>query len=1003
MNTRRLRQLALAMGLASLTACGGGSGGGGTNIAFTPPPGTGATGTGTDTAASPDTATPASTTAPAATPDTPAGPAGSGFVKQSLANYINTMRGANSSGDFTRGNTFPAIAVPFGFNFWTPINRGDNNWFYQFDTSTGETSDGSPITTIESFATVHEPSPWIGNRQSLSIMPVSDVNKLNPDNRAQTYSRVKEVAHAHYYSVIFDNGIRTEITPTDHAAYFRFTMPAGMSTATILFDRFASEGDGDLSVDTTDNTVSGMADNNGDKNAPVMYFHAKFDAPITASKRIDAGNIKTWLQFSTPDNAKAVGMRIATSFISIDQAKDNLAQEIGDRSFDSVQQLAAAAWDDKLNTIQVEGSAEDSATPAAIKAFEQKKVTLYSNMYRAFLYPNSAWENVRDPATGKGTATYMSPYIPGTPRKQGKIWVNNGFWDTYRTTWPLYSLLLPTQAGEMLDGFVNAYKDGGWVPRWSGPDYRDSMVATSSDVIFADAYLKGVRNFDVDSAYASMLRNASVNSTDGAKGRKGMNRSVFHGYLPTEVSIGDPAPGHVAWSLEGDLNDFGIAQMAQALGKSDDAAYYYNRALNYAKLFSSETSGTWKGSWFRSKNSAGAWDDSVGKWGSVAPDTWGYGYTEGNAWSYAFLVPQDGQGLANLHGGRAQLKANLDAFFSAAPSTGGGSYGGVIHEVKEAHAVSVLAGVGQYQHSNQPVHHSIYMYNYAGAPSQGQKYLRDVMSKLYTAGLDSNGVPDGSGYIGDEDNGEQSAWYVFGAMGFYPVSMGRPEYAIGAPYFPKMVVNLQNGKRIVITASGVSDANRYVQSLRLNGQPVTRSYLQHKEIADGATLEFVMGAQPSSWGTGDNDVPGSITQGNAKPSPLTSLLPTGTWTVSSSTAGQPANLYDRDSDTAWQSTSANAWIEADAATGQPASVPRIYTLTSGTQDSSQDPKSWKLKASKDGVAWVTLDERSNESFMWRQQTRPFALKAGTEAYSKYRIEFANTGTLSVAEFELLVQ
>ncbi|MBB4222952.1 GH92 family glycosyl hydrolase [Variovorax guangxiensis] len=994
MSTRRLRQLALAMGLASLAACGGG--GGGSNGSFLPLPGTGAgtapssTTGGTAGDASGGSAGTTATTTTASTTGSdgsnPSGPAA--FARQPLANYVNIMRGANSSGDFTRGNTFPAIAVPFGFNFWTPINRNDNNWFYQFHTSTGETSDGALIKTIHAFATVHEPSPWIGNRQSLAIMPIGDLGRLNPENRGQTYSRAKEVAHAHYYSVIFDNGIRTEITPTDHAAYFRFTAPAAMPTSTVLFDRFAGEGSGNLSVDTAANAVSGTVDNNGDKNAPLMYFYAKFDAPITASKNIDTDSIKTWVQFATPDSAKVVGMKIATSFISVDQAKDNLAQEIGDRSFDDVRQLAAAAWDDKLNTVQVEGGTEDA------KAFEQKKITLYSNMYRTFLYPNSAWENVRDAATGKGSPTYMSPYLPGTPKRQGKIWVNNGFWDTYRTTWPLYTLLVPTQAGEMLDGFVNAYKDGGWVPRWSGPDYRDSMVATSSDVIFADAYLKGVRNFDADAAYASMLRNASVNSTDGAKGRKGMNKSVFYGYVPSDTMSRES----VAWSLEADLNDFGIAQMAKALNKPDDQAYYMDRALHYTRLFSDQGTGTWAGKWFREKDSSGKWTDDEN-----APDDWGYGYTEGNAWSYQFLAPQDGQGLANLHGGRPQLKASLDTFFSAPTYLQAGSYWTVIHEIKEAHVVSQLAGVGQYQHSNQPVHHSIYMYNYAGAPSQGQKYLRDVMSKLYTSGFDANGLSDGSGYIGDEDNGEQSAWYVFSAMGFYPVSMGRPEYAIGAPYFPKMVVSLENGKRIVITAPGVSDTNRYVQSLRLNGQTITRSYLLHKEIADGATLEFVMGAQPSSWGTGENDVPGSITQGNAKPSPLKSLLPTGTYTVSSSANGQLANVYDRNSDTAWQSTSANAWIEADAAAGQPACVPKIYTLTSGTQDAGQDPRSWKLKASKDGVTWVTLDERSNESFTWRQQTRPFALKAGTESYSKYRIEFANTGTMTVAELELLVQ
>jgi predicted alpha-1,2-mannosidase len=962
MKLQAVGRLALAMALASLAACGGGTDD--SNAMFPIAPG------GT-TAVAPDT--PPAASIPQEEP----------FVKRALASYVNTLRGANSNGDFTRGNTFPAVAVPFGFNFWTPVNRDDSNWFYQFYE---DEANNRLLDRIMGFGVVHMPSPWIGNRQTMQIMPISKTDSkgvliTSKSGRSENFERKDEIAKAHYYSLAFKNGQRTEITPTDHAAYFRFTAPEKQQNMTVLFDLF--DGGGSLQVDQAQKTISGKADYVGGKNAPPLFFHAVFDAEI--AKVQGATTFPSWVQFDTQKTGKTIGMRIATSFISVEQAKDNLAQEIAGKSFDEVKQLAEAAWDDKLNTVQVDGASED------------QKVTLYSNLYRSFLYPNSAWENV------DGKAMYISPYDSSKPLKPGKIWVNNGFWDTYRTTWPLYTLLLPKEAGEMLDGFVNAYKDGGWVPRWSGPDYRDSMVATSSDVIFADAYLKGVRNFDSDAAYASMQRNASVYSSEGSKGRKGMEKSIFYGYTPTEIGIGDPAPGHVAWSLEGSLNDFGISQMAKALNKPDDDAYYGSRALNYANLFSSEASGTWAGGWFRSKNSAGAWNDNVGKSGNVTPYSWGYGYTEGNAWSYAFLTPQDGQGLANLHGGRAQLKAHLDDFFSAPTYLDGGSYGRVIHEVKEARKASELAKVGQYQHANQTVHHTIYMYNYAGVPSEGQKQLRDVMDKLYTSGLDKNGIPDGSGYIGDEDNGEQSAWYVFSAMGFYPVSMGRPEYAIGAPYFPKMVVSLQNGKRITISAPGVSDANRYVQSLRLNGQDITRSFLLHTEIADGATLEFVMGARASAWGTGENDVPTSITQGNAKPAPLLSLLPTTAYDVSSKTAAQLPSLFDRDSGTVWQSGVDGTWVEASLQAGQSPSVVKVYTLTSSNQDAAQDPKSWRLRASNDGTTWVTLDERKGERFPWRRQTRPFAIKNSTAAYAKYRLEIDGPTAVTVSEFELLAQ
>jgi predicted alpha-1,2-mannosidase len=876
---------------------------------------------------------------------------------QSLPNYVNTMRGAQSSGDFTRGNTFPATAMPFGFNMWSPVNRSDPNWFYQF--KTGE--NGDPINTVRAFAVVHEPSPWIGNRQSLGIMPIENETATSFSNQEQAFDRKREVAQAHYYSLVFNNGTQTEITPTDHAAYFRFTVPADKQVLTVLFDTLVSGGA--FAYDAASGAVSGYTTH----GSPKMYFYAAFDAPVTKSKAVYGDT--SWVQFDVANGSKSVGMRIATSFISVEQAKSNLDQEIGTKSFEAVKDLAEAAWLGKLGTIRVKGATDD-----------QKKI-LYSNMYRAFLYPNSAWENV------DGQPTYISPYTAPPAKKPGKIWVNNGFWDTYRTNWPLYSLLMPTQAGLMIDGFVNGYKDGGWVTRWSGPGYADSMVATSSDIIFADAYLKGVRNFDVDAAYASMLRNATTVSTEGAKGRKGMDTSVFYGYKTDNNES-------VAWSLEAYLNDFGIAQLAKALKKDDDYAYFMNRAISYPNIFDGASKDVWAGGFFRSKGTDGNWQS-----GPRNPQTWGYGYTEGNAWSYAFLAPQDGQGLANLYGGRQQLKDKLDTFFKTDPGLDAGSYWSVIHEIREAKKVDELANLGEYQHSNQPVHHSIYMYNYAGAPASGQNYLRDVMDKLYFSGFDSQGNSTGEGYIGDEDNGEQSAWFVLSAMGIYPVSMGRPEYAIGAPYFPSMSVKLENGKKITINASNVSSSNRYVQSLKLNGKNITRSYLLHSELAEGATLDFEMGPNPSQWGTGVDDVPTSITQGDKKPTPLKSLLP-AVYDVTASTDANKARIFDRTSSSVWANPAGTAgWIEAGKKPSPSVDTVSLYTLTSADL-AGQDPVGWTLKGSNDGKAWTTLDSRDAQTFDWRRQTRPFALKAPA-AYARYRLEFTGTSALSLAELELL--
>lgn len=898
-----------------------------------------------------------------------------------LARYTNPMRGTASTGGFARGNTFPATAVPFGFNMWSPVNRNDNS-FYEFYSDEDATR---PIDTIQAFTVTHQPSRWIGNRQTLQIMPVNktDANGSpigNKDQRAEKFKRENETSNAHYYSLKFDNGTRTEISPTDHAAYFRFTVPAGQETLNVMFDVFT--GGTAISYDPAAGTVSGRTNHNTN-GSTTMFFYAEFD---TAIKQVIGNGFPSSARFDTK-TSKVVSMRIATSFISIDQAKDNLVQEIGTKTFDQVKKLAQAAWDERLNIIKVDGATED------------QKVTLYSNLYRSFLYPNSGWENVR------GTPKYMSPYTTTNPLKQGKIWVNNGFWDTYRTTWPLYTLLIPREAGEMLDGFVNAYKDGGWMPRWSGPGYADSMVATSLDVVVADAYLKGVRNFDVDSAYKAILRDATAPGGGGV-GRHGMEEWPFYGYRPGDSE-------GVAWAMEGYLNDFGGSQLAKALGKTDDAAYLANNAISYPKIFDGTSTGIWAGGWFRvmdrsgNVNNVNTLDGS--KCAGMTPQTWRCGYTEGNAWSYAFLVPQDGQGLANLYGGREQLKAKLDKFFTTPPVLLPGGYGGIIHEMNEARKAHEWANVGEYQHGNQPTHHSIYMYNFAGYPAGGQKVLRDVMDKLYFSGFDANGKSNGWGYIGDEDNGEQGAWYVLSAMGIYPVSMGRPEYAIGAPYFPKMTVTLKdaagNPHELVIKAPGVSATNRYVQSVKLkkSGEqvavPITRSYLRHDELANGGELEFEMGPAASTWGTGPDDVPSSITTGSERPKPLVSLVPRGGYQLSAS-SGAVAALSNRNSSgSAWTHPAGTpAWIQADKLESELLDRVNIYTLTSASKD--QAPVSWVLKGSKDGTNWVTLDQRSNQTFDWDRQVRPFALSAPAD-YASFRLEFTGAGAVSASEFELL--
>jgi predicted alpha-1,2-mannosidase len=533
----------------------------------------------------------------------------------------------------------------------------------------------------------------------------------------------------------------------------------------------------------------------------------------------------------------------------------------------------------------------------------------------------------------------------------------------------------------MIDGFVQQYRDGGWIARWSSPGYADLMVGTSADVAFSDAWLKGVRNFDVRAFYQSALKDATVVSPLAGTGRKGLERSIFNGYTDTGVDEG------LSWSMDGYINDFAIGNLAAALAAqppagdpyaanyADDAAYFHSRALGYVNLFDPAVG------FFVGRDAAGHWRYDAKHFD---PLRWGGDYTETDAWNMAFHAPQDGAGLAALYGGRAGLAAKLDAFFATPGEFHVGSYGEPIHEMLEARDVRM----GQYGHSNQPSHHILYMYDVAGQPWKTQDKVRDALSRLYV------GSEIGQGYPGDEDNGEMSAWYVFSAAGFYPLRMGTPAYVIGAPYFPHMDIALENGKHIVIDAPAVSDRNRYIQSLRVDGQPWNKLTLPHALLAQGATLEFTMGPKPSRWASDDAALPPSLTVQGA-PSPLRDITD-GAEPVATPALAQPAALSDNDSSTEAALPSGTTTISWHFAQPRPVTM---LTLTSGAM--AMAPDGWQLQGSADGRSWHTLDTRRHERFAWPRQTRAFAVHApGAYAYYRLRLEVDDTKR-ALAEIELL--
>ncbi|MFI9154104.1 GH92 family glycosyl hydrolase [Streptomyces sp. NPDC053367] len=893
--------------------------------------------------------------------DSPAGPAGfRGWIddvrlapvarerpRAHLSDYALTTRGTHSSGGFSRGNDFPATAVPHGFNFWTPVtDAGSLSWLYDY--ARGNNDDNLP--TVQAFSASHEPSPWMGDRQTFQVMPsaAAGTPELGREARELAFRHENETARPHYYGVTFENGLKAEMTPTDHAAVLRFTYPG--DDASVLFDNVTDQAG--FTLDTASGTFTGYSDVKSglSTGATRLFVYGEFDKPVTEGS---SSGVKGYLRFEAED--RTVTLRIATSLISTDQAEDNLRQEIPQGTgFEEVRVRAQRQWDRLLGKVEVEGATPDQLT------------TLYSSLYRLYLYPNSGFEKVGS------TYKYASPFSPmpgpdtpthtGAKIVDGKVYVNNGFWDTYRTTWPAYSLLTPSQAGELTDGFVQQYKDGGWTSRWSSPGYADLMTGTSSDVAFADAYVKGV-DFDARAAYDAGVKNATVVPPVSGVGRKGMATSPFLGYTSTDTHEG------LSWALEGYLNDYGIARMGRALYRQtgerryqEESAYFLDRAQDYVSLFDREAG------FFQGRDAEGDWRvDSA----TYDPRVWGYDYTETNGWGYAFTAPQDSRGLANLYGGRSGLAGKLDAYF-ATPETASpefvGSYGGVIHEMTEARDVRM----GMYGHSNQVAHHAIYMYDAAGQPWKAQEKVREVLSRLYV------GSEIGQGYHGDEDNGEQSAWFLFSALGFYPLVMGSGEYAIGSPLFTRATVHLENGRELVVKAPRNSARNVYVQDVRFNGVRWRSTALPHALLARGGELEFEMGPRPSKWGTGRFAAPVSITRDDEVPSPRADVL-----------AGAGA-LFDDTSATEEAVTTVDLPVSGPVRAVQ-------YTLTSPA-DRTRAPAGWALQGSDDGTTWETLDERSGEPFRWNRQLRAFSV-AAPGSYGRYRLVL--TGEAVLSEVELL--
>ena len=880
------------------------------------------------------------------------------YSKESLVDYAYILRGTNNFGGafFSRGLTGPMVAVPHGFNFWAPESDTGNT---MFDYNAG---------FIKGFRCSHEPSIWVGDRSVWRFMPGVNTSA----NGRAIYDQENVTAKPYYFSVQFSqsasnpaSGVRTELSPTDHGMITRITYPENAQTPYINISDVS-----DLRFDKATKSFSGYK-NEDSNQMPKMYIYGTFDQAFT-----DDGTRAVFEQGTKP-----VVMRAATSFISAEQAKKNLEQELrGD--FDAVKAAAKELWNDKLSQFEIEG------------ASEEQLITFYSCLYRLYLYPNNMGEQ-----TGNGSEggwQYMSPYTKKVT--DGKLYYNNGFWDTYRTTWAAYSLFTPKQNNELLLGLIHHFEDSGWMPRWIAPAGTNSMVGTSSDVIFADAMLRGatLTNEQWQLAYQSALKNASMSDFKGASGgRDGIDKGLFLGYTPGGSQ-------KFSWSIEGYINDAGIANMAKELGDMDAYTYYKSRATNYVNLFR-DGDGV-ENKWLAAKNADGSWTRS-----KVDPFAFHDDYTETTALNMACSVPQDGQGLANLYGGRAALAEKLDQLFETTLETDTVGANQGIHERREAQEVKM----GEYGHSNQPSHHIPYMYLYAGRPYRTQEKVRQVLRQCYV------GSRIGQGYIGDEDNGEMSAWFIFSAMGFYPLNMGNGELVFGSPLFKKITLHHENGHDLIIEAPNNSSTNIYVGGLTINGEAYSKTSIKQTDLTDqlktqDVVLHFDMQATPGKWGMGENDVPDSLTKGDETPDPLRDRtnsaavvakeVPT---TLSSGDSIYCAdgenlkNLLDNNSKTSATLKPTDGSISLYYTFAKPQAV-SLYTLTSASGGKDSAPKNFTLYLSNDGSTWTEADKRENVTFEWSLYTKPFKTNAADYVQYRYvRLDIKSDSEIQLGELELM--
>jgi predicted alpha-1,2-mannosidase len=716
-----------------------------------------------------------------------------------LLGYVNILQGTDSHYELSHGNTLPLVGAPWGMVDWSIENK-KGPWFFQ------------PNGTIDGFRATHQPSPWIADYGQFILMPQTGDLKLEAEARTTTYDASTSILRPDYEKLeLKASGITAELTAAERCGVFRFTFHQGATGRLILNACGASE----IKIDGR--TIRGLsrANSGGVTTNFGSYFVIKLDRDIAKTATFvngsasgEAGgkgeNTAAYVEFNTSPT-EPVEARVGTSLISWEQAEQNLNAET-DGGFEGVHARVQKTWETNLSRVEIE------ATP-------EQKQTFYSCLYHAQMFPHRLYE-----LDAAGKALHYSPYDGQI--HEGVLYGDIGIWDAFRTTFPLITILYPAQLSEILQGFVNASTEGGTLPEWPSPGYRDCMIGQHCAAIFADAVVKGVGGFDQAKAYQSLRKSAFEPPAQGVLVRSGLTDYLKLGYIPDGAST-----YAVSATLDYAYDDWCVAQIAKQQNQLDDYKELMRRAQNYRLLWDPAVG------FMHSKNAEGQWTEPFDQFG------WGGPYAEGGPWQNSWFAPHDSAGLASLLGGPEKLAARLDQLLGLPPVFHTGGYHQVIHEMREM----AIAEFGQYDQGNQPGFDVLYLYAATGQPWKTEYWTRRACAELFNAG--------GQGFPGDEDNGSMASWYILSSIGLYPLCPGTPSYMFTSPLFSKITLQLANDKTFTITSESHNEKEVYVQSRQLNGSDDRRTWISHSDLMQGGELHLKLGSEADMRPVAEEDLP----------------------------------------------------------------------------------------------------------------------------------------------------